>query len=121
MDILPKMIDMARTPAQIADDGDTGPSAPIYPYGLCICLCDEELAKLGLSTDDVEIGDMLHIHGLAKVTSVSTNDTENGSSTRIELTLAYLSAPVENEDEENAENERATAPQDRRARLYKKG
>lgn len=99
----------------------TSPEQPIYPYGLSISLGDDEITKLDLNTD-CEVGDMLHMHCLAAVTSVSKNQTTSGTRTRIELQIRYISA--ESEDAENEEIEEAeTALPQRRIRsdrFYKK-
>lgn len=102
MEKLPKMISMARTPAEIAEDSEPCP-APIYPYGLNISLCEEELEKLGLD-DDCEVGDMLHMHCMLRVTAVRKQDTEAGKSVRVEMQITDIAE--ESEDEENEEEER---------------
>lgn len=111
MKLLPSMVDMAMDEKEKAEVMNPGP--PTYPYGLCISLCDNELEKLNLDDQDVSVGDMLHLHCLAEVTSVSKNDSMNfGPSCRIELQIKFISA----EDEEK-ENEEAEKPL---SRLYKK-
>lgn len=97
MEKIPHMVDM-----QI-DQPDNGgmPEAtnlkiPVrYPYGLGLCLNDPELKKLGLDDEECQVGDHLHFHALAKVTSVSENESMGK---RIELQIVAMSA--ENEDEE---------------------
>ena len=99
MNKIPAMQDMSMDASEAKEF--VTPSPPKYPYGLCISLCQDELEKLGLDDDDLSVGDMVHIHALAKVTSVSSNETEDGADSRVELVLAYISA--EDEDEENEE------------------
>lgn len=108
---LPSMVDMAMDPEEKAEM--MSPSPPTYPYGLSICLCEKELEKLGISEEEIERGDMFHLHALAKVTSVSTHDTDHGSGCRVELQICYMS--TEDEDEENEEEERSVT-----SKLYKK-
>lgn len=97
-----KFVDMKRTPK----DSPTGaiaadcPGQDLYPYGLCIRLNQEDLDKLNLD-DDVESGDMVHLHALAKVTCVSKRDTTTGKTIDVELQITHLS--VEDEDGENEE------------------
>ncbi len=107
MDILPKFVDMAKKPIELAEEANQGMSAAeapqnLYPYGLCICLTQDELDKLDLE-GDVEAGDTVHLHALAKVTSVNKRDTTSGLETRVELQITHLAA--EDEDEENEEAE----------------
>lgn len=105
MDILPKFIDMAKKPIELGEEANEAMSPAampqnLYPYGLCICLTQEDLDKLNLS-GDVEADDTVHLHALAKVTSVSKRATTSGTDTRIELQITHLAA--ESEDEENEE------------------
>ncbi len=108
---LPKMVDMSL--GREDREEMSKPSLPTFPYGLCISLCEHELEKLDLDDSDLEVGDLLHLHALAKVTSVSSYDNENGSSCRVELQLQYMSIP-ENESDEDKEAESAITV------LYKK-
>lgn len=103
---IPAMVDMRRTPAEAAEAADPVASAPLYPYGLCLCLCTDELQKLNLDDEDVEVGDFIHMHVLAKVTSVSKTDTETaGPQCRVELQITNIAA--ESEDDENEEADEA--------------
>lgn len=90
-------------------------NTPIYPYGLCISLCNDELEKLDLDTDDVEPGDMLHLHCLATVTSISKRDTGTGPDERVELQICFIAA--ESEDDENEEADKMT-PNQKISKLY---
>lgn len=81
----------------------SSPSTPTYPYGLCISLCQDQLDKLGME-EEVNRGDILHMHCLAEVTSVSTVDNSNGKETRVELQITHISA--EDEDLENVEEDK---------------
>lgn len=94
----PPMQDMALTPKEQAEISQ--PDPPKYPYGLCISLCQDELDKLGIEQDDVEIGSTLHLFCFAKVTSKSCNDNEvSGPTCRVELQITSIAA--ESEDDEN--------------------
>lgn len=70
---------------------------PDVPAGLCICLTEAELEKLELD-DDCEIGDLLHMKCMAKVTSISKHDHGAGSKVRIEMAIVLMS--LEDEDTE---------------------
>lgn len=100
---IPSMVSMELDDKEKAEM--SSPSLPKYPYGLCISLCDDELEKLNLDTDEVNVGDMLHMHCLAEVTSVSKRDDSNGPCCRIELQITNIAA--ESEDEENEESEKS--------------
>ena len=80
------------------------PEKPDHPYGLRICLTGKELEKLGLDADDAEVGSIIHLHALARVTDVSSSDGTMGKSSRVELQITDMCC-VESEDEENEEAE----------------
>lgn len=101
MEKLPNMIDLKREPA-LDEDGNAYPGQNLYPYGLAICLNDEELQKLDLD-DDIEVGEIVHLHCLAKIISVSSNDTNDGIKKRVELQITHIAA--EDEDKENEKME----------------
>lgn len=109
---IPAMIDMSATPKEIQEI--TNPSPPRYPWGLSISLCQDELDKLGLLDEELCVGDMLHLHCLAKVTSVSSNETEDGSHCRVELQITHMTG-TEDEDEENKEVDKRMT-----SKLYRK-
>lgn len=92
------MVDMSLTTEERAEM--LSPPSPRYPYGLCLSLCEDELEKLGLDDEDVEVGDMIHFMAMAKVTSVSSRDDESGPTCRIELQITNMSA-AEDEDKED--------------------
>lgn len=107
---IPSMVSMELDAKEQAEM--LAPSLPKYPYGLCISLCEDELEKLNLDKE-CYVGDMLHMHCLAEVTSVSMrDDSSSGPSCRIELQITHLSVP-ENEDDENRESEKGMT-----SRLY---
>ena len=116
---IPPMVDMRRTPAEKAEDAaaaiPTAASMPDYPWGLKLALEEPELTKLNLDMDDVEVGDMVHLHCMAKVTSVSRSDNEvTGRCCRTELTITHIAA----EDEENEDDEEGEKEPSRRSKLY---
>ena len=109
-----KMIDMAKTPEQVNKEVDNmrpAPPAsatsiadnlPKYPYGLCITIENEQLDKMRID-GDCEVGDMIHLCAMAKVTNVSAREKEGGDvDRRIELQITHLAS--ENEDEEGHES-----------------
>lgn len=69
---------------------------PIYPLGCCICFSDEQLDKLGLSDEQLEPGDILHLHALAKVTSIHKSE----DCKRVEFTLIHASFESETEEDD---------------------
>ncbi len=120
------LIDMAQTPDDVKKDVasypapmcDAKPSAPVYPYGLCIALTEKELAKLKI--DELpKTGDTIHLCAFAKVTAVSENEREDtdGKKTkccRVELQITQLA--TESEDDEHVVTERKESA--RRGRFY---
>ncbi len=102
MERIPKMVDLA-----LSQEGDDLPEAvnlsipAQYPYGLSLCLDNATLEKLEMD-DDCEVGDHVHFHALAKVTSCSDRE---GMGKRIELQIVAMSAEDENEENETAEEQ----------------
>lgn len=94
--------------------------APAYPYGLCISLCQDELDKLGIDFDDLCVGDIVHLHAMAMITSKSCSERQGGEpSERVEIQITHL-AGVEDEDDENDEAEdKMTNGSKRMSKLYK--
>jgi len=80
------------------------PDKPDFPYGLRICLTDKELKKLDLDASDAKVGEIFHLHGLARITSISSSKNEDGSECcRIEAQIEDLD--IESEDAENKDGE----------------
>jgi hypothetical protein len=99
-----KLTDMKMSTEEKADF--TNPTPPVYPYGLCLSLGNDELEKLGVESDDeICVGDVVHLKALAKVTSHSLNETEDGARRRVELQIVFLAL----EDEEDEEVEKPTS------------
>lgn len=102
------MVDMAKSPEQVAEEMkpfDKGPSidqVPKYPYGLCISLDDDSLAKLGLE-GECEPGDGVQLIAMAKVTNASATEKADGSTCRrVELQITHLALGPEHSEEEIA-------------------
>lgn len=97
---LQKLVDMRKTPAEKAEDAVCMPMGVVneYPYGLCMSLCDEELEKLDVDYTDLQVGDIIDMRAMARVTSVSKNETEVGERIRVELQIVLLG--IESESEE---------------------
>lgn len=101
--MLPKLKDMAKTDEERKEDmpfmvAEIGNEA-IYPHGLCLYLDDATLEKLDLD-GECEPGDFIHVFAMAKVTSVSKNDTGKGEKTRIELQITHMGVEDEGEEDE---------------------
>jgi hypothetical protein len=75
------------------------PTKPDFPYGLQICLTEAEFAKLDIDPSEAEVGGIFHGHFLARITSVSENDSPNGKCVRVEAQIEDLA--IESEDLEN--------------------
>ncbi len=96
------------------------PDKPRFPYGTRISLEDAQLKAIGLDPADCCIGGMIHIHGLARITSVSQNDSEGGQHSRVELQIEQMCC-VESEDSENAAADEKMDRAARRKKLYGRG
>lgn len=121
MKTIPSMVDMKRTPAEKTEayeyDVPSPMNQPDYPYGLSISLCEEELDKLNIDYEDVAPGDLVHMHSMCMVTSVSKNDNQHsGPTCRIELQITHIAAEDESEEDEEAEEEMKSSG--RTSKLY---
>lgn len=119
-----RMVDMAKTPDDVKKELKDYPQAtpsspeisvPVYPYGLCLSLTEDELDKLGIDPSGCHSGDMIHLCAMAKVTSFNEREEERTDGTRkqtcrIELQITHLA--TDNEDDEAYEQ----APREERAR-----
>src|ERR1700680_4667311 len=120
MEKIPSMVDMARTPAEVKTDMPCTMDQPLYPYGLCLSLGQDELDKLGFGKGDLAVSDMVHLHCLASVTSVSEHDNiHSRPSCRVELQVTHISA-VEDEAEEDKQAEKKMSGSQRMSKLYSK-
>jgi hypothetical protein len=121
-----KLVSMAKTPEEVQQDMADMPavapagkiSGPKYPYGLCLSLDDESLEKLGLDGDLPEVGEVLQFSAIARVTSASMNEHENGAGAsdtccRVELQITDMGVPAANPAEVQVERSAA-----RRKRFY---
>ena len=120
MEKMTNMINMAKEAKELTPSVQyETPKQPAYPYGLCLSLSEEELQKLGLGESELNVGDILHMHAIASVTSVSKHDNINsGPSSRIELQITHMSA-LENEENENEEAEKKmTSVKEKITKLY---
>lgn len=103
-------VDMATTPQEVKEDlaqngvpGYQPTKVAAYPYGLCITLTNDEIARLDLDTDCCA-GDLIDFRALAKVTSKNEREMvdEQGNKTvdcRIELQIVQMA--VENKTTES--------------------
>lgn len=94
------MVDMQMSPEELKENmpimGDVS-NRPRYPYGLSICIGHNELEKLGVDYSDWNVGDHFHLECLAKITSISENETEGGKNCRVELQIVALKGQDEEE------------------------
>lgn len=101
-----KIVSMERTAAEkkaAEERYKDGPATagPDFPWGLCLNLGKDELAKLGI-TDLPEVGDEFHIYAVTKVTRVSASASEGGEDSKgVELQITHMGAM--HEDEADAE------------------
>ena len=114
MEHVPAMVDLKR------EDGDLPGIGCEYSPGLYITFDDEVLKKLNLDTEDVQVGDFIHLHAMCKVTGVSESDHETmGSHKAVNLVMAFVSA--EDEQSEDAEDDKRESTSARVSKLYTKG
>lgn len=89
----------------------TPDNAPKYPYGLCLDLCDESLAKLGISSLPA-VGTQMTLTAKVIVTRTGAYQTQDGES--------EASMGLQITDMELGGQGAAPAPRDMAASLYGK-
>ena len=96
MEHIPHMVDMAIEQSSPADmpEATNIKLTPQYPCGLTLFLNDATLDKLNME-DGYAVGDMIHFHAAAKITSCSESE---GSGKRVELQVIAMSAEEPAED-----------------------
>lgn len=96
------MINMAMSKEEAAEyageitTASDAADAPRYPYGLCLCLNDEALVKLGIK-ELPKVGGTMLIQAQVTVTRVSSNQTQGDeaeSSVDLQITDMETSAPT---------------------------
>lgn len=85
---------------------------PKYPWGLSIRLTQHEIEKLGIDKDDWEVGDVFHLHALAKVTSISEHETEGSKNCCVELQITHLAGESEDAENEEADDQEEKPDED---------
>lgn len=71
-----------------------------YPYGLCICLTEEEIAKLNLAMPSV--GQAMELEAKVVVRSTSQNNSDSGVNRRIELQITDLELKTASSEEDDS-------------------
>lgn len=91
------MINMQLSKEEADEEAGIAPEAPKYPYGLCICLDDDSLAKLGITTLPA-IGQELVLMARCKVTATRAyeNQGEDGSDSEQSVDLQITDMDVSN-------------------------
>lgn len=107
MEKLSHMVSMECEPRELSEEGAvvSAPAMPLYPYGLCISLTQDELEKLEVDYEDWTVGDFFKLDALAKITSISENESTDGKRCRVEMQIVALSGEG-SEDEEDEEYEK---------------
>lgn len=72
---------------------------PDIPGGLCMCWDETILEKLNIDVEDCDVGDMLHVSGMVKLTSKSISESDSGRRMRFEVGFVFMSVEDENEEE----------------------
>ena len=94
-----KFVDMRLTTEEKIENSYPQPISQMndYPSGLCISLDEHVMDRLDLS-DDVEVGDMIDLRMLGRVTCVNKTQADGKSKCRVEIQGEQIA--LENEDTE---------------------
>lgn len=94
-----KLVDMRKTPEDKAEDLGLPGSVNEYPYGLAIRLTDSEIERLQVDHAEWGVGDIFDLRAMARVTSISKNETADGERCSIEMQIIMLGAESEDDEE----------------------
>jgi hypothetical protein len=86
------MISMKLTPAEAKQEAGIAPmdaEQPAYPYGLTICLDDEALAKLGI-TSMPDVGTPFTLTARVEVCSTSQYQNQDGADRNLSLQITDM-------------------------------
>lgn len=82
---------------------------PKYPYGTCLYLDEEALAKLGIA-DLPPVGTELHIMAVGKVTGTSEREYEGGSHKTLDVQLVEMACETADAEGDADGDESLTSP-----------
>jgi hypothetical protein len=82
---------------------------PKYPYGTCLYLDEEALAKLGVK-ELPDVGSMLHIMAVGKVTGTSEREYEGGSHKTLDVQIVEMACEEADAEGDNDGDESLTSP-----------
>lgn len=106
------MVNMQMSKEAAAEYSGATPSAdnaPKYPYGLCLCLNDDAMKKLGLTTLPA-VGSKMTLSAVVVVTSVGSSQQQDGDAeVRADLQITDMELAPKTEGKSVAD------------RLYKSG
>lgn len=94
-----------------------GMDKPQFPYGLRISLDDNQLATLGLSAGQLPKDAIVHLSGIARVTSNTSRDDESGKSARVELQFESMCC-VDGDADGEEKSEPSTDRAEKRKKMY---
>jgi hypothetical protein len=91
-----KMVSMKRDKEEIEEAKEMvlPPGGDEYPYGLRLCLCEEEMEKLGIDNLPA-IGKEVTVTAKAKVVRVSSNATEGQEEEHMSLELQVIEMGID--------------------------
>ena len=100
------LVDLKMSKADMAEEASPTHDQSPYPYGACLNLDTDELAKLGITSKNLpKVGDEYHIRAIGKVTRVSENETEGADyscGVGIQITMMELTHETEEPGESDS-------------------
>lgn len=83
------MVNMKQEPRKETLCCPEGGDSPAYPYGLRVCLNEESLKKLGVSSLP-SVGTTMRLEAVVEVCSASENQTAKGSERNLDLQITDM-------------------------------
>jgi len=85
-----KLVSLKLTPKEATEYSDPTPAnAPEYSYGTKICLCADDIEKLGI-TEMPAVGQVMTIEARVEVCAVSAYENQGGADRNISLQITDM-------------------------------
>lgn len=94
-----KLVSLKLDPKEAKEEAGCAPTCdpPLYPYGTCLYLCEEELKKLGIKGMPT-VGTEFPMQALVKVVGTNERETQDGKRQTLDLQLISMGLGIEEED-----------------------
>lgn len=96
-----ELVSLKLDPKDAKEEAGCAPTcdAPLYPYGTCLYLDEDEQKKLGI-TEMPDVGVEMPVTAVVKVIGTSQRETQDGVRKTLDLQITSMAIGAEEEDKE---------------------